>query len=141
MTFQPVKRFAVLISSLCLLAACAATPGSSNSMSSGGGYSQGVPLCSGASDCAAKMTAARAWITETLGLALFIDNDTRLETHGYGMAEFTAVRVDRVAGPGDSASLRAQVHCGEDLARFASLGCPDTATAIAEFNRAVSAAF
>ena len=85
------------------------------------------------------MTAARAWITETLGLALFIDNDTRLETHGYGMAEFTAVRVDRVAGPGDSASLRAQVHCGEDLARFASLGCPDTATAIAEFQAAMDA--
>jgi hypothetical protein len=118
------------------LAACA-TGGNQGAMNA---FGKATPICVSAQDCQVKMHAARTWVARNTDLELAVDSEDRLETYGWGMGAYTAVRVERAPIGGSSYWIRMEVNCGVDTVNSRANVCSDTSAALADFNSAVSSA-
>ncbi|MEQ8953186.1 MAG: hypothetical protein RL120_03565, partial [Gammaproteobacteria bacterium] len=119
-----------------ILAACAGTQAAPPLAR---GTSSAAPVCVGSLDCMTKMNAARNWIAANSGLGLIVDSEDTLETGGWGMPNYTSVRVERRPIGEGRFWIIAAIQCGNGGGQPGL--CPDTAAALANFNTTVSAAF
>ena len=122
-----------------LITACATTGGDASMQAA---YERTIPVCVGASDCQVKMDAARAWVKNNTGFQLLVDTDERLETGGWGMPDYTSVRVDRAPIGSDRYWILVEVNCGNEGtgSAFGSHTCPPYWDTVVNFNQVVSAA-
>lgn len=127
-----------------LVTACAttSTTGSRGSASDQAQYERTIPVCVGASDCALKMEAARNWVAAKTGYDMVVNTDDRIETGGWGMNTYPAVRIERAPIGGQSHWILIEMDCGlaEEGDRFGANTCPPYWPTAIDFNRTVSSA-
>jgi len=125
-----------------LVTACATGTGSGGNMDMQTVYERTIPVCVGANDCRLKMDAARDWVKNNTGFQLLVDTDDRIETGGWAVADFTAVRIDRAPIGSDRYWILVEINCGSDDsgADFGAHTCPPYWETVVNFNQVVSAA-
>lgn len=124
-----------------MLTACASGTGSGGAISQTD-YDRTIPVCIGDAECRMKMHAASEWVAKTTGYALVVNTDERIETGGWGMGQFPAVRVDRKSIGGGRDWIVIEIDCGTAApgAGFGARTCPPVGEAAIAFNAAVGAA-
>ena len=123
-----------------LLFAGCATSGSGD-MSLAQEYERSIPVCVGTADCQAKMATARKWIKSTTDLQITTDTGDVLETAGYGMHTYTALRVELAPIGSDSYWVLVELDCASTSAGVAldHRPCPPYWETMVDFNHVVDA--
>jgi len=136
----PLIQIFVITATSLLITACASNSGGGRGSASM--VSESNPVCVGQADCQVKMAAARNWVVNTTGFGLRIDSDDLIETGGWGVADFTSVRVSRSPLGSNRYWLVLEIACGTDRNGngYRELGCPNPTAAAGDFSGTVSAA-
>lgn len=126
---------------IAMLSACATGTGSGG-VTSQTDYERTIPVCIGEAECRMKMQVASEWVAKTTGYELVVNTDERIETGGWGMGQYPAVRVERKSIGGGRHWILIEIDCGT-AARGTAFGartCPPSGEAALAFNTAVGAA-
>jgi hypothetical protein len=141
MKITPTAKICTMAFSVLVLASCA-TGGGTATVAQADQYERTIPICVNANDCTEKMAAAKRWVVNNTGYALLIDSDEVIETHGWGRADITAVRVEKTPIGGGRHSILVELSCAAETAgpTFGSNACPPYWETVLDFNVAVSSA-
>jgi len=140
MVNNPITRIFLILQVALLVTSCVA--GSGGNQVSSSAVNRTTPTCIGVADCQAKMSAARNWVVNNTGFAIVVNSDDQIETGGWGIEDYTAIKVSRAPIGGNRYWIQLEINCGTDSSGpgFDGLGCPDSAGSALDFNNVVSSA-